>query len=89
MANLEAVRDRIVAHEGAVFRQIRGKMFAYKVTGSRLVLNTTNQILSWGQIAEAVSRMPVRSTVPLQDLRGPSYLYGILMDPRIRQGDWS
>jgi hypothetical protein len=32
--------------------------------------------------------VPLENTVPVQHLRGPSYIYAILMDPRIRQDDW-
>jgi hypothetical protein len=31
---------------------------------------------------------PLPNTVPVQNLQGPSYLYAILMDSRIRDGDW-
>jgi hypothetical protein len=32
--------------------------------------------------------VPLTTTAPLQRLQGPSYLYAILMDDRIRHGDW-
>ncbi len=35
----------------------------------------------------AYEMVPLHSTAQLQDLR-PSYLYAILMDPRIRKQDW-
>jgi hypothetical protein len=32
--------------------------------------------------------VPLPNTVPVQHLRGPSYIYAILMDSRIRRTDW-
>ena len=37
---------------------------------------------------EAAALVPLANTVPVQHLRAPSYIYAILMDPRIRQSDW-
>lgn len=88
MANMEQVWARIVAHQGERFRQIRGREFTYRIVGQGAQLSTTNQTLPKSVIAKALSRMPARSTTALQDLRGPSYLYAILMDRRIRQGEW-
>ena len=85
---IDRVWERIVAHEGERFRQILGKEFTYRIAGHGAVLSTTNQTLPKSTFGKALERMPARSTVPLQDLRGPSYLYAILMDHRIRQGDW-
>jgi hypothetical protein len=85
---IDAVWSRIVAHEGATFHQIRGKPFTYECRGRSLVLSTTNQIISMSQLEAALSAAPFVSTAGLQHLRAPSYLYAILMDPRIRQKDW-
>lgn len=85
---IDVVWQRIVAHQGERFRQIRGKEFTYTIVGQGAALSTTNQTLPKSIFAQALERMPVRSTTPLQDLRGPSYLYAILMDSRIRQQDW-
>lgn len=88
MADMERVWARIVAHQGERFRQIRGKEFTYRIVGQGAQLSTTNQTLPKSVIGKALQRMPVRSTTALQDLRGPSYLYAILMDPRVRQAEW-
>ena len=32
--------------------------------------------------------MPVDGPGALQDLRGPSYLFAVLMDERVRMGQW-
>jgi hypothetical protein len=86
--SIDAVWARIKANEGKSFRQIRGKEFTYAVVGSALVPNTTNQNISRAHFEEAMKLMPMRDTTLLQHLRGPSYLFAILMDQRIRGSDW-
>ena len=85
---IEDVWSRIRVYEGEKFRQIRGGEFTYAVTGNYLVLDRTNQRLSKSSLEEALTLVPLQNTVPAQHLRGPSYIYAILMDERIRQGEW-
>ena len=84
----ETVWSRIKAHEGERFRQIRGQEFTYRIKGAALVPSTTNQNLPRAQFEQAYAFVPLNSTTPLQRLRGPSYLYAVLMDARVRQADW-
>jgi hypothetical protein len=48
----------------------------------------TKQNIAKAHFAEALAYVPLRNTVPVQHLRGPSYIYAILMDERIRRHDW-
>lgn len=82
------VWSRIESNAGEEFRQIRGGAFRYEVFGGYLRPDTTNYNLPRSDVEKALELMPVQNTVPLQHLRGPSYLYAILMDPRIRKRDW-
>lgn len=88
MPNIETVWHRIVSHQGETFRQIRGQEFSYSINQSVLNPSTTNQNLPKSEFEKALRCMPLENTVPLQKLRGPSYLYAILMDRRIRAADW-
>ena len=87
-SNIDIVWRRITELEGEEFQQIRGARFTYTITGNALVPNRTNRQLPRSQFGKALDFMPVENTVPLQHLQGPSYLYAILMDPRVRRGDW-
>ena len=84
----DEVWERIVSHQGETFRQIRGGEFVYAVQGNSLVPDRTNHQFGRKQIEEAYSRMPVDGPGELQDLRGPSYLFAVLMDDRVRMGQW-
>jgi hypothetical protein len=48
----------------------------------------TNQSISKKDFQSAYVLVPLSGTMVVQHLRGPSYLYAILMDARIRQDDW-
>lgn len=85
---IETVWSRIEKHEGEKFRQIRGREFVYAVSGGGVVLSTTNQSIPKSHFAKALAEVPLENTVPVQHLRGPSYIYAILMDHRIRRNDW-
>lgn len=82
--DFEAVWDRICACAGQDFRQVRGKVFQYAVVGGAVVPTTTNRHLPKAQFAKAVERFPVSGPGALSDLQGPSYLYAILTDSRVR-----
>jgi len=83
MHSIEEVWQRIAAHEGQTFRQKRGGEFTYLIKGNAVYPNRTNCHVSRVNFEKALARMPFENTVPLQDLQGPSYVYGILKDPRI------
>jgi len=82
------VWERIENHDGETFKQIRGGEFTYEMRSGTLWPDRTNRGLGRSQFAQAFEHVPLTSTVPLQRLQGPSYLYAILMDDRIRRGDW-
>ncbi len=85
---MEVIWERLRRHQGETFMQIGGNEFTYSVEQDRIIPSRTDWFFPRNQIAEAVSLMPVANTVPLQHLYGPSYLYAMLMDPRIRCEDW-
>jgi hypothetical protein len=86
--SIEVVFQRIEQHAGALFRQIRGAEFRYIVIGGHVVVDRTNQQIPKSHFAQALGNVPLSNTRELQALRGPSYIYAILMDDRIRAGEW-
>ena len=86
--NINIVWRRIEDFEGEEFQQIRGARFTYTIAGNVLIPSRTNRQIPRSQFEKALNLMPARNTVPLHHLQGPSYLYAILMDPRVRLGDW-
>lgn len=88
VVSFEDVWQRIEVHAGETFRLKRGGAFTYEVRSGAVWPDRTNRALPRSHFAQAFEHVPLNSTVPLQRLQGPSYLYAILMDNRIRQEDW-
>jgi hypothetical protein len=88
MASFEIIWRRIETHAGEHFTQMRGGKFTYEVIGGHVVPDRTNQQIPKLHFEEAFALTPLENTVPVQHLRGPSYIYAILMDSRIRMNDW-
>lgn len=88
MTSIDEIWRRIEARQGEVFRQIRGGEFRYRVSGGYLELSRTNHKVSRSDLEEALRLVPLKNTTPVHHLRAPSYIFAILMDDRIRRGDW-
>jgi hypothetical protein len=86
--NEDTVWARIRAHQGEVFFQVKGQGFTYTVTGRGVEPSTVTEAIARSQFQKAISRVPLHAVKDVHDLFGPSYLFAILMDPRIRQSDW-
>ncbi len=86
--DIQEVWERIEAHAGQTFNQLRGGAFAYGVVGGHVVPDRTYQQIPRSHFERALDLVPLESTRPVQHLRGPSYIYAILMDHRIRRNDW-
>lgn len=89
MPDIDKVWKRIRHHEGERFETKRGKPLKYEVTGNVLTTDRAEQNLSKGEFAKALARVPITGPGKINNLvRGPSYIYAILHDSRIRQADW-
>ena len=87
-AAINSVWERIEALAGQEFHMIRGAAFLYEVSGGHVLPDRTNQQIPKSHFEKALAFVPLTDTTAIQDLRGPSFIYAILMDPRIRQADW-
>jgi hypothetical protein len=91
--HINTVWARISANAGSEFRMIEGATFRYqnpvtKIAGRSVVLVRTNRTIPKSHFEKALALVPLEKTTEIKDLRGPFYLYAILMDDRIRQIDW-
>ena len=85
----ETVWERIVAHQGETFHQLKGQAFTYRVEGNAVVPSTAKVRIQKSQFLKALDAVPFARVADVpKDVFGPSYVYAILMDPRIRNGDW-
>ncbi len=82
------VWDRIEENAGSEFHLIKGASFRYVVLAGHVVPDRTNQQIPKSHFEKALAFVPLGNTTEIQHLRGPSFIYAILMDARIRQTDW-
>lgn len=85
--SIDTVWKRIKRFEGQWFRLIRGKQYKYEVVGNSLTPIGINRNIPRSDFAKALASLPLESTTSVQHLQGPSYIYSILMDKRIRGRD--
>jgi len=83
------VWSRIERRQNETFRQAKGQEFTYRVVGNVIEPSTTKVRIHKSQFAKALPHAPFGkvSDVP-KSVFGPSYVYAILMDRRIREDDW-
>lgn len=87
--NIDVIWDRITVHEGETFRQKQGQEFTFTLKGDAIVPSTTNWIIPKSSFEKALELVPLKNVAIIQRVcQGPSYVYGILMDQRIRNGLW-
>lgn len=82
--NIETVWTRIHTHAGEIFYTKTGIPFSYHVSNKLVVLNNTNRSIPYSDFETALSLSDLRITnLKRLNLQGPSYLYGIITDPRV------
>jgi hypothetical protein len=88
MASIIEVWSRIKEHEGETFKTITGLEFSYSIDGDSIIPSRTDWNIPKSHVGKSLERVPLKDTTEIQDLMGPSYLWGILNDDRISNGDW-
>jgi len=83
-----SVWKRIVSQAGEEFRTTKGLPFTYTVAHGAVRPSRTNRNLSRADFEKALARVPLKNTAAVQDLQGPAFIYAIMMDERIRAGEW-
>ena len=86
--SLDELWNRLNEHQGEEFTQIRGGGFRYGTTDTALFPDRTAWQIPRKHFGEAQAFVPLKNTVVVQHLYGPSYIYALLMDRRIRRNDW-
>ena len=92
MVDKAAVWERICRHAGSEFKTTTGLSFTYVVPGNYLRVTRDgrqiNRSLSRTNFEKAMETMPAVGPSDLKHRQGSSYTWAILMDRRIRSGDW-
>jgi len=76
---------RIQSHEGESFKTVRGLEFTYKMADDAFYPSRTRYRISKSHFQKAYEMMPASGAGEIsQVVRGPSYVWAVLNDLRIR-----
>lgn len=90
MHDIETVWTRVARHAGEPFVTVTGRQFTYTVKGKVLRPDHTNRNLPKSGFEKILPLLPLSTTTQVNRLgvQGPSYVFAILMDHRIRDQGW-
>jgi hypothetical protein len=92
LADTDRIWRRIVRHQGAEFRTQTDLPFTYEIEGESGIRffregHRIEHRLRRGQVEEALRTLPLTKPSDLKKFQCPSYLFGLLTDPRIAGRD--
>ncbi len=85
--NAEILWAKIQQHQGETFYTVQNKELVYEVVGNMLYHNLTSVGIPRSAFVKAASLNPKNTAALHSKVRGPSYVYAIITDPRIKCGD--
>ena len=89
MVTIEEVWARIVKHEGEEFHTKKGLPFTYEIRGEVFFPSRTDDQISKSDFEKTLECVPFAGPSVVNRLvRGPSYVWAVLHDPRIRLQDY-
>ena len=84
----ETVLKRIMQNQGEVFHTITNLPFTYQIQNEALSVSRTNYIIPLSDISKAFQLLPCAGPGAIgKTVRGPSYIWAILNDPRVQDGN--
>lgn len=85
LMSFEKYWSNILVHEGENFKTIFDLDFSYKIDKTILIPSRTEYNISKSDFHKAFDRLPLKGPGEISDLvRGPSYIWAILNDQRIK-----
>jgi hypothetical protein len=87
--SFDSVWNRIKSFEGEKFETKTGKPFTFEISGDIFRSSRTNYNIAKSNFEKAFKLVPFDGpSVVSQTVRGPSYIWPVLHDKRIRRNDW-
>lgn len=86
---IETVWIRLKALEGEAFETKTGKPFSYEISGNIFRPSRTRYDITKADFAKALELIPLDGPGEIVNLvRGSAYIWAVLHDRRVRQGEW-
>jgi hypothetical protein len=87
--SFDAVWERIVARRREFFRTGGGRYFTYRVEGDCVIPSQTELRIPRRDFELAYQIVPIPNAGKIaRHVEGPEYVWAILHDARISQGEW-
>jgi hypothetical protein len=81
--------DRIIKHSGEIFNTITGLKFTYEIKDNGFYPSRTEYRIPKEDFRKAYQMIPVDGPGMIsKEVRGPSYIWAVLHDPRISLREW-
>ena len=88
-SKIDLVWDRLIAWAGQEFQTKTGKPFTFDIENDGFFPSRTDYRLAKSEFERVLELVPLDGPGEVNHLvRGPSYIWAVLHDPRIRQSDW-
>ena len=85
MADIAKVWEKIKKLEGEEFHTKRGLSFTYRIAGNEFHPSRTEWLITRADFERALEYVPCDGPGVISNLiQGPSYVWAVLHDPRIR-----
>jgi len=87
--SVDTVWMRIKALEGQEFKTKTDKSFLYEISGNIFLPSRTKYKITKADFGKALEMVPLDGPGEIVNLvRGPTYIWAVLHDRRIRKGEW-
>lgn len=89
MPNVDTVWSRMKSLEGEQFETKTGLPFTFEISGDIFHPSRTRYNISKADLGKALDLVPLEGPGLVSQLvRGPAYIWAVLHDERIRNGEW-
>ena len=81
---MSQIWEKVLQHQGQIFRTVTGLEFTYRVSGEKVIHTRSKATLSKRDFEKAVMINPQKASDLHNFVSGPSYVYAIITDDRIK-----
>ena len=81
---MSCIWEKVKQHQGEIFHTVRGLEFTYRVEGEKVIHTLSTETIPRSAFEKAELMAPQKPSDLHNAVWGPSYVYAIITDPRLR-----
>ena len=81
---MDDIWEKVKLHQGEIFHTVSGLEFTYRVRGETVIHTRSKTTLSRSDFEKAIFLAPQKPSDLHNNVAGPSYVYAIIKDSRLR-----